>query len=87
MRVNTKPKDPRHGSNCSLDLRREGLAGTQPCFCIFQTWREDFKAIYITIGIECNKICCFGKGARASILCKFKALVFADSLYVSSMSF
>ena len=85
MRVDSKPKDSWHCCDSSLNLWRKGLAGTKPCFSIFQAWRIDFKAIYVTSGTECNEVCSFGKGAQASILCKFKAFVFVDSLYMGSM--
>ena len=85
MRIDSKPKDSWHGSDSSLNLWCKGLAGTKPCFSIFQTWRIDFKAIYITCSTERNEICSFGKSAQASILCKFKAFIFVDSLYVGSM--
>ena len=49
-------------------------------FSIFQAWRIDFKAIYVTSGTERNEVCSFGKGAQSSILCKFKALQVLSAL-------
>ena len=85
MRIDSKSKDSWHGCDSSLNLWCEGLAGTKPCLSTFQTWRKDFKAIYITNSTESNEISSFGKGAQATVLCKFEAFLFADSLYVCSM--